>query len=484
VNASSAPATAAIVNLGCKVNQAEMEAAARLLRGAGVALVDPAAGADLVLVNTCTVTAEADRKSRHAVSRARRTSPDAEIVVTGCSVQVGPEAFAATDPRARLVDNRAKDALLTELAALAAIGPDAAGPTDRALPTLSGAELAGVADDRAVVERTRAFVKVQDGCSFFCTYCIIPAARGAERSLPPEAVLADVRRALAAGHREIVLTGINIGTYDGGWSERGPRGSHRRSALTLAGLVRRIATEMRVERIRLSSIEPQHVDDELLDAWRAGAPRTLPHVHLPLQSGDDDVLRRMGRRYDTAAYRTVVERVRGAVPGVAVHADVIAGFPTETDAAAERTEAFVRDLDLAGLHVFRYSARPGTPAIRMAGQVGEAEKKRRAARLLGQAADARAQWARRAVGGERSVLFETRLADGRWLGRAEDYTPVVASAPGGHESLENWIGRVAVSGVDAAAADRVNGRIVSLQAPAHRLTRTLPLAPAGGPDAV
>ena len=226
---TAAPRTAAITNLGCKVNQAEMEAAARLLRERGVRLVADGTEADLHLVNTCTVTATADQKSRQAVRRARRTSPGAAIVVTGCSVQVGREAFAAADPAARLVDNRAKDGLLAELAALTGRRDgSASAPLTTALPTLSGVELDGVADDRATVERTRAFVKVQDGCSFFCTYCIIPAARGPERSLPPEAVIADIRRALVAGHREIVLTGINIGTYDGGWSERGPRGSHAR----------------------------------------------------------------------------------------------------------------------------------------------------------------------------------------------------------------------------------------------------------------
>ena len=251
------------------------------------------------------MTAEADAKSRHAVRRARRISPDAEIVVTGCSVQVGREAFATVDPAARLVDNRSKDALLAEIAELVGVGlgdPDIAHsrPLPRALPTLSGVEIEGIADGRASVERTRAFVKVQDGCSFFCTYCIIPTARGPERSHSPEIVLSDVRRALRAGHREIVLTGINIGTYDGGSSERGYRGSHRRSALTLAGLVRLILDETGVVRIRLSSIEPQHVDDELLRVWSDGAPRTLPHLHLPLQSGDDGVLHRMGRRYLSA----------------------------------------------------------------------------------------------------------------------------------------------------------------------------------------
>ena len=470
--------TASIANLGCKVNQAEMEAAARLLRERGVAIVDRGAPADLVLVNTCTVTAEADAKSRHVVRRARRTSPDAEIVVTGCSVQVGREAFAAADPAARLVDNRSKDALLAEIATLVDVGADGSRPLPRALPTLSGVEIEGIADGRASVERTRAFIKVQDGCSFFCTYCIIPAARGAERSLSPETVLHDVRRALRAGHREIVLTGINIGTYDGGRSERGYRGSHRRSALTLAGLVRRILGETEVERIRLSSIEPQHVDDDLLDAWTDGAPRTLPHVHLPLQSGDDGVLRRMGRRYVSAEYAAIVRRVRDAIPGGAIHADAIVGFPTEDDPAFERSIAFIRSLDLAGLHVFRYSARPGTAAVRMRGQVDEPTKKRRAAALLALAAEARATWAATHVGREADVLFETRLDDGRWAGHAADHTLVAtatsawldqaapasaASAPSA--SMENHIGRVRIEAVDPAVRDRVVGRLVSVSPP-------------------
>jgi threonylcarbamoyladenosine tRNA methylthiotransferase MtaB len=451
--------TAAITNLGCKVNQSEMEAAARVLRERGVRLVDGGGPADVFLINTCAVTAVADQKSRQSVRRARRGNPDAEIVVTGCSVQVAPEAFAAADPAARLVDNRSKAKLLDELASLAGLPDPADRSIGRALPTLSGVEIEGVVDNRATVERTRAFVKVQDGCSFYCTYCIIPRARGAERSVPPDEVVRDVRRALGAGHREIVLTGINIGTYDGGWSERGPRGAHTSSALTLAGLVRRILAETEVERIRLSSIEPQHVDDELLEAWTAGAPRSLPHFHLPLQSGDDGVLRRMGRRYDSASYARMVERVRTAVPGVAVHADVIVGFPTEDEAAWDRSFAFIGSLGLAGIHAFRYSARPGTPATRMAGQVDEGTKKRRAAQLLALAAEARAARAASRVGAEAEVLFETRLEDGRWVGHAEDHVLVAAREPGGR-SLDNTIARVAILGVDAAVRDRTNGRII------------------------
>jgi threonylcarbamoyladenosine tRNA methylthiotransferase MtaB len=405
------------------------------------------------------------------------------VIVTGCSVQVGPEAFAAVDPAARLVTNDGKAALLRELEAIVRLAgspgtslDEPHGPIAGPLPTLAGVEAAGpidgIVDGRASVERTRAFVKVQDGCSFYCTYCIIPRARGPERSLVPGAVLADVRRALDAGHREIVLTGINIGTYDGGWSERGRRGSHARSALTLAGLVRRILAETGVERIRLSSIEPQHVDDDLLAAWVEGAPRTLPHVHLPLQSGDDGVLRRMGRRYVAAEYAATVARIRAAIPGVAVHADVIAGFPAEDEAAFERTVAFVRDLELAGLHVFRYSARPGTPATRMAAQVSEAEKKRRAAVLLALAAEARARFAASTVGRPARVLVETPTADGRWVGHAEDHVLVaVRPRPGDPPDLEHAILSVRRTGIDGDIADRVTGEIEAIDLPAVRAPR-------------
>lgn len=469
---------AAITNLGCKVNQSEMDAVERLLRAGGVHLVVDGSPVDLHLVNTCTVTAIADEKSRKALRRARRSSPRAVVIATGCSVQVDPAAFGAVDPAARLVANEAKDGLLAEIERLLGlpVDGDAAphGPLGAALPTLAGVEVEGIADDRARIDRTRAYVKVQDGCSFHCTYCIIPRARGPERSLPPEAVLADVRRALAAGHREIVLTGINIGTYDGGWSERGGRGSHVRAALSLAGLVRRILAETPVERIRLSSIEPQHVDDDLLAAWtEEGAGRCLPHLHLPLQSGDDGVLRRMGRRYTTADYARVVARARAAIPGVAVHADVIAGFPTEDEAAFGRSIAFIRELDPAGLHVFRYSARPGAPATRMAGRVPEAIRKARAAALLAEAAAARARFTARAAGGRRLVLFETPVdpADptGGWVGHAEDYVlvrvPAAAPAPGGSavaRPLEGEIGVVAVDGPDPADAEQAVGRLVEL----------------------
>ena len=459
--------SAAIANLGCKVNRAEMEAVERLLRAHGVELVDGAEPADLVVVNTCTVTAIADRKSRQAVRRARRMSPEAQLLATGCLVSVDPEALAAVDPSARLFDNGSKDRLLEELVAM--LDDPAAGPilpvsgVDRAWeatgPRLfEGEAEEGSADDhldRADSVRTRAFVKIQDGCSFHCTYCIIPRARGPERSLEPEILLDQVRRALEAGHREVVLTGINVGSYQGGQATRSEQ------ALSLSGLVRRILAETSVERIRLSSVEPQHVSDELLEVWIGSGGRCLPHLHLPLQSGDDAILRRMGRRYDAPYYAELVARVRRAIPGVAVHADVIAGFPGEDEAAWARTMAFLTGLDLAGIHVFRYSARPGTPAARMVGQVDARAKKRRAAEALALAATARAGFAERQLGRELRVLFERRLADGRWLGHAENHVPVVAVAPDGG-SLNNAIGVVMAESCDLRAPDRIVGRLVKL----------------------
>ena len=445
---------AAIANLGCKVNLAEMDAVERLLRARGVELVDPREAADLVVVNTCTVTSIADSKSRQAIGRARRNNPGAQVLATGCSVHVARATIAAVDPSARLFDNESKDRLLAVLSDLLDL------PDEGPMPTMAGVvPAAGVFDppapgwalDRTDIGHKRAFVKIQDGCSFHCTYCIIPRARGAERSVPGDAVLGEVARAVAAGHREVVITGINAGAYSDG-------------DLDLAGLVRRILDETDVERIRLSSIEPQHLDGRLLDVWAASGGRCQPHFHVPLQSGDDAILRRMGRRYDTASYAEQVDAARRAIPGAAIHADVIAGFPGEDEAAWARTLAFLRGLDLAGIHVFRYSARPGTPAARMIGQVDARTRKRRAAEALALAADSRAAFAAGQVGAEMRVLFEQPLPDGRWLGHAGNYVPVSA-APRDGASLENGIGLVRGVSVDPDAPDRVLGELLSLDPP-------------------
>jgi threonylcarbamoyladenosine tRNA methylthiotransferase MtaB len=407
-----------------------------------------------VVVNTCTVTSIADSKSRQAIGRARRNNPAAQVLATGCSVHVDRATFAAIDPSARLFDNASKDRLLAVVSDL--LDQSDEGP----MPTMAGVVPVadafdppgpGLAPERTDIGHKRAFVKIQDGCSFHCTYCIIPRARGAERSIPGDAVLGEVARAVAAGHREVVLTGINAGAYSDG-------------DLNLAGLVRRILGQTDVERIRLSSIEPQHLDSRLLDVWAGSGGRCQPHLHVPLQSGDDAILRRMGRRYDTASYAGRVDAARRAIPGVAIHADVIAGFPGEDEAAWARTLAVLRGLDLAGIHVFRYSARPGTPAARMIGQVDARTRKRRSAEALALAGESQARFAAAQVGVEMRVLFEKRLPDGRWLGHAGSHV-LVAAAPRDGASVENWIGLVRGLAVDPLAPDRVLGELLSLHQP-------------------
>ncbi len=469
---------AAITSLGCKVNQAEMDALERLLRGRGIDVVDTGGGADLQVINTCTVTAVADDKSRKAVRRARRASPGGRVLVTGCAVAVGADTFRRIDPDALLLANETRDGLLAEVERLlgpgssgdpargAALGqpgtlglPD--GPFDGPLPTLAGVVPVTLPGVPVRISRARAYLKVQDGCSFHCTYCVIPRARGPERSSPPREVLADARQALAAGHRELVLTGINVGTYDGGRHATGPGGGQGAPATSLAGLVRLLLAETRVERLRISSIEPQHVDDELLATMAGSGGRCLPHVHLPLQSGDDGVLRRMGRRYGAAFYARTVERIRAAMPGVAVHADVIAGFPTEDDAAWARTLDLVCSLDLAGLHVFRYSDRPGTPSTRMTGQVPGEVRRARSAELLALAETMRRTRVARAAGSERLVLVEETDGTGGWIGHAEDMLPVRVPGADG-QSLGGEITRVAVVGPDPDDPERAIGRLLAL----------------------
>ena len=389
--AGSAPRSAAIVNLGCKVNQSEMEGAARLLREAGVPLVDPDRGADLVPRQHL----HRHRHRRREVARGRPPRPprqprrrDRRHRLLGPGRAGGVRA----DRRRRAARRQRGQGRVPRRARGAAGDRRARAPRRR-----PGAEpgrcrrsrawrraIDGIADDRASVERTRAFVKVQDGCSFYCTYCIIPQARGAERSLAPEAVLADVRRALGAGHREIVLTGINIGTYDGGWSERGHRGAHTRSALTLAGLVRRILAETD------DRADPPELDRAPARRRRAArglGRRRAAHAAAPPPAAP------VGRRRRPAPHGPPVpdRRLRArssSEPGRRSPASP--STPTSSRASrprttrrSRRTIAFVRAMDLAGLHVFRYSARPGTPATRMAGQVDERDEEGARGRAAG-----------------------------------------------------------------------------------------------------
>ncbi|MBP5233463.1 MAG: MiaB/RimO family radical SAM methylthiotransferase, partial [Planctomycetes bacterium] len=329
----------ALRTFGCKTNQYEAEAIREQLLAGGHREVAEVAAAEVLIVNTCTVTGRADATWRNAVARARRENPGVRVVLTGCAVDVNPRAREEFQVEA-VFRNQDKGLVASYFAA------EAGAP----LPASGGAgENAGGAHDNFALAigrfagHSRAFLKIQDGCDNRCSYCVIPFARGAGRSRPQAAVLAEAARLVAAGYQEIVLTGINIGAYHDG-------------DLALAGLVRRLAALPGVGRLRLGSVEPQEVTGELIAAM-AECPNVCPHLHLPLQSGSEGVLRRMNRKYGLSEFMAALGRLRAALPRPAVTTDLIVGFPGETAAEAAETLATVRAAGFARAHVFLFSPR-------------------------------------------------------------------------------------------------------------------------------
>lgn len=394
--------TFAMTTLGCKVNQSDSEAIAAglMARGLRPATDQPA---DVVIVNTCTVTHLGDRSSRQALSQGRHAAPGALVVATGCYAQVAPETVAAVPGVDLVVPNAAKDALpdrvLARLAERGAPAPGAAVP-EAELPDRTLADWLG---------RTRAQVKVQDGCDNRCTYCIVPTARGASRSRPIAEVVALVRRKAAAGIQEVVVTGVHLGDY------------HPAPGQDLGDLLAALLRETDIPRLRVSSLEPEDFRLAWLDLWRDS--RLCRHLHLPLQSGSDAVLRRMARRYTVARYHEIATAAHAAIPGLALTTDVIAGFPGETAADAAATLAKAAALGFARLHVFRFSPRAGTAAARMRPPTTEAAKHDRAAGLLALSARLWRNFRATAVGQRVRVLWEGRR-DWGWEGLTDNYLRV------------------------------------------------------------
>lgn len=404
----------AIVNLGCKVNRVESDAFERTLRAAGWT-EGPEAGADLVVVNTCTVTGEAEKKTRKAVRHALRAAPHARVVVTGCAAAIDPAAFEALDARVEVVPKAQVEARLSALRPDASEAPRIVagvpeGSGGPATPATGAAPAGASRAPRAAVEpssasralgpRVRVGVKVQDGCDNACTYCIVHVARGAAWSRPAEEVAAEVVALARAGIPEIVLTGINLGSY----ADEG---------LTLAGLCERLlAATARLHapgqppcRLRIGSVEPQDVGDDLIELLARAEGRLCRHLHLPLQAGSSRVLAEMARPYDAAGFLALVGRLRAAVPQLALSTDVIVGFPGETDEDFAATCAVVREAGFSKVHVFPYSRRAGTPAADRADQVPPEVRARRAAELRALAAELRAaDRARRAGAVELAVV--------------------------------------------------------------------------------
>lgn len=376
----------ALTNLGCRVNRVELDVMARSLQRAGCELVGEA-DADAIVVNTCAVTGEAQAKTRKAIRHAAHLPQAPQVVATGCVASLFADELVGIAPTVTVEADKAR---VPELV-LALVG--AAGE----LPGAQGA--LGGATRETPTGRTRPGIKIQDGCDNRCSFCIVWKARGPSRSARLADVLDDVRDAERRGVREVVLTGINLGSYRGR-GEDGP--------LALPGLIATILGETGVGRLRLGSIEPPDVTEELLGVMAGAGERVAPFLHVCLQSGCDETLRRMGRAYDSASYAAMASMARSTLPGLSLGTDLIVGFPGESEAQFERSRAFCEEMAFSRMHVFRYSRRPGTPAASLPGQLDPAEVARRGERMLRLASSMRRAQAARLVASEQLVVVQRR----------------------------------------------------------------------------
>jgi threonylcarbamoyladenosine tRNA methylthiotransferase MtaB len=398
----------AIVTLGCKTNQFESAAMAEQLEQAGYERVDFARGATLVIVNTCTVTAATDSQSRNLIRRARRLNPACRIVVTGCYAQIDPATLEKLPGVDLVLGNEEKAGLVHAL--------KSSGPRVQVGDIRSAR---GVTFDlHSFGSRSRAFVQIQNGCDAFCSYCIIPHARGPSRSAVPEQIIAQVDKFCDAGFPEVVLTGIHIGGY----------GRDLQPAMSLADLVKMILQKTGIRRLRLGSIEPQELTDELIGLV-ADSERLCPHFHIPLQAGDDGILKAMNRHYSVDFFRRLVTGIKERIPDAAIGLDVITGFPGENDQAFANTMALVEALPVTHLHVFPFSKRPGTPAATMPRQVSGTLAKQRAAALRTLGEGKQRDFSRRFVGRTLEIVVEEGEREGLRSGLSVHYVPVKFAAP-------------------------------------------------------
>lgn len=417
-------------SIGCRLNQSEMESLARQLAGRGHIVVDSPAKADRCILNTCSVTREAERKSRQTARRIQRANADTQLILTGCYATLCPDQAAAVEGVTQVVANPQKQNIL------AILDPDRPPPARGACWRLPGG-------------RTRAFVKVQDGCDNRCSYCITTIARGEGRTRPLPEVVGEIQALESAGYQEVVLTGVHVGSY--GRDRASRNGSDQSRPPDLCHLIQQILLETGIPRLRLSSLEPWNLESDLLDLWQN--PRLCRQLHLPLQSGSASVLRRMGRQTTPEAYRWLAEAALDAIPDLALTTDIIVGFPGESDSEFEASLEFVRQLDFARLHVFGYSRRPGTRAANMECQLPRAliREKSRQMRALGR--QKQEVFLRRFLGRTMEVLWESAVSDnesgglGRdlWRGHTGNYIQVTADAEG--ERLWNSITPTLLTGL-------------------------------------
>ena len=433
----------AFYTLGCKVNQSDTASMEGIFRRAGYEVVDFGSPADVYLINTCVVTNTGQRKSRQIINRAVRHNPLSLIVVTGCYPQTAPEevrAIAGVDviignqERARIVElvEQALENKQTEIL-----------DNVQKMTVDTKFEELGVGTE---TDKTRAFLKIQEGCNQYCTYCIIPYARGPLRSRSLESIRSEVAKLVEAGYKEVVLIGIHLGCYG---KELAKEGKH----ITLYDAVQAVLSVEGMCRVRLGSLESVEVEPRLLELM-ANEPRLCKHLHLPLQSGCDKILQAMHRPYDTARFTQLLQQIRAQVPDVAITTDIIVGFPGETEEDFATTLAFAEKCGFAKMHIFPYSKRKGTPAEKMPNQVDEAVKGERAARLAAVDEKLHQAMLKQMVGKTEEVLFEQPVDAVHMEGLCGPYLRVVVP---GTEELSNTIAKVRITGI---VDDLLTGELV------------------------
>ena len=418
-------ATISIATLGCKVNQFESEALIDALEQRGDTLVPFEEGADITIINTCTVTHRADFQSRQMVRRAFRSNPNSLIIVTGCYSQVEPHAFLKMEGVRYLLGNREKN----QIPALLSLMQRGEFPKVR-VGDIQKEKLFSEIPLHSFHRHTRAFLKIQDGCNDRCSYCIVPYARGPSRSLPPERVLENLKMMKEKGFKEVVLTGIHLGAY----------GLDLNSPFPLKKLMGQLEREETPDRIRLSSIEPGDFSPELISAL-SQSRKICPHLHISIQSGDDEILKKMNRDYDRSFLSKLIQELHLRIPNLSIGADVIVGFPGETELNFRHTYELLESLPFSYLHVFPFSRRKGTPAYQFPQGVDNKEIKKRAAIMRELGKQKRQAYYHQFLNQELSVLIEDRRekGTGRWKGLSRNYIPVLLNSQNGAKEHEDRV---------------------------------------------
>ena len=402
----------AFYTLGCKVNQYETEAMLELFEKEGYEKAETEDYADVYVINTCTVTHMSDRKSRQYIRRMKKKNPDAIIAVVGCYSQVSPEEILSIDEVNLVMGTNDRKKIVEEVKKIDA---------SRKVSTVDDIMKVKAFEEMEINKtngKTRAFMKIQDGCDRYCSYCIIPYARGRVRSRDLESIVKEVENLASNGYKEVVLTGIHVASYGKDIKD---------SDIKLLDVIKQINDIEGIERIRLSSVEPILFTDEFVEAVST-MDKVCPHYHLSLQSGCDETLKRMKRRYTTEEYKAIVDRLRAAIPNVSITTDVIVGFPGETNEEFDKTYEFLKDIELTHMHVFKYSPRKGTPAATMENQVDPSTKHDRSEKLLQLNEENFNKFGQKMLDKEFNVLFEQKVGDNKYEGLTENYVKVIVES--------------------------------------------------------